>query len=120
MERNLLHETGSQSETYRAAAVCTGSILVQNSGPCRDQRHWLQMRREMPKEGGFVGQAHTLDAVTILLDFEDYFDHIIDVTLSVNTTGNRKADQVHLRCMSEHQRTDFHGANSAFEIEFGG
>jgi hypothetical protein len=78
------------------------------------------MRREMPKEGGFVGQTHALDAVAILPDFEDHFDHIIDVTLGVNAAGNRKVDQVHLRCMSEHQRADFYAANSAFEIEFGG
>lgn len=55
----------------------------------------------------------------VLPDFQDYFHYIINVALGVDAAGDREADEVHLCCGSEHQRADFYGANSAFQIQLG-
>jgi hypothetical protein len=72
-----------------------------------------------------VGSAHAGDLGSVLTDFQDYFDYIINVALGVDAAGDGEADQVHRRCGGgrcwfEHQGANFYGADSDFEIAFGG
>ena len=95
------------------------SVLRGSGVECRDF-DWLEMRGKVSQEWGFVGQVHALDVVAILPDFENDFDHVIDVALGVDAPWDGKADQVHLCGGGKHQGADFDAADSAFEIEFGG
>src|SRR5579872_2776408 len=71
----------------------------------------------MAQEWGFVAQAHAGDPRTVLPDFEDDFDHVVDVALRIDAAGDCEANQVHLRGIREHERADFYGTDPAFEIE---
>jgi hypothetical protein len=57
--------------------------------------------------------------VTIFLDFQNDFDHVVDVALRVNAARDGEADQIHLRGRPKHQTTNLNRADSAFQIEFG-
>ena len=72
------------------------------------------------RNGRFVGQLQALDLVAVLPDFEDDFDHVVDVALGVDAARDGEADQIHLGGGAEHQGADFDGADAAFEIEFVG
>ena len=79
--------------------------------------HRLEMGGEVAEEWGFKGQTHARDVGAVLPDFQDHFDNIVDVALRINAAGNGQAHEIHLRGGGEHQRTDFYGADSAFQIK---
>ena len=54
----------------------------------------------------------------MLPDFQDYFDDIVDVALGIDAAWDCEADQIHFCGTGEHERADFYGADSAFQIEF--
>src|SRR6202158_6394172 len=78
------------------------------------------MRGKVPQEWRLVGQAHAGDGLAVLPDFQNHLDYIVDMALGVDAARDGEADQVHLGGGGEHQRADFDGADSAFEVEFGG
>src|SRR5579862_332614 len=78
------------------------------------------MRSEVAEEWGLVGEAHAGDVFSVLPDLEYDFDDIVDVTLRVNAAWDGEADKVHFCGAGEHQRADFDGADSAFQIKFAG
>src|SRR5208337_513094 len=59
-----------------------------------------------------------MNLLALLPDFEDDFNHVVDVALGVDAAGNGEAHEVHLCRGSEHQRADLDRADAAFEIEF--
>src|SRR4051812_45570016 len=83
-------------------------------------RYGLQMCGKVAQEWGFVGQVHAGDLLAVLPDFENDLDYIVDVALGIDAAGDRQADQVHLCCAREHQRADFYGTDSTFQIQFCG
>ena len=54
--------------------------------------HGLQVGGEVAEEWGFVGEVHAGDSFAMLPDFQDDFDDIVDVTLSVDAARDRGAD----------------------------
>src|SRR5271166_6411017 len=78
------------------------------------------MRGEVAQKRGFVGQAHAWNFFAVLPDFEDDFDHVVDVALGVDAAGDGEAYEIHFCGGSEHQCSDLYRADSAFEIEFVG
>src|ERR1700687_3301972 len=78
------------------------------------------MGGKVPQKWRLVGQAHAGDGLAVLPDFQNHLDYIVDMALGVDAARDGEADQVHLRGGREHQRADFDGADSAFEVEFGG
>src|SRR5215469_3016109 len=91
---------------------------LQSRGSC--DLHWFKMRGEVAQERGFVGEAHPGDSLSILPNFEDHLDCIVDMALRVDAAWNGKANQIHFRGAGEHQGADFYTANSSFQIEFTG
>src|SRR4029077_11629531 len=55
----------------------------------------------------------------ILPHFQNHFDHIIHVTLSVHAPRDGKPDQVHLGRGSEHQCADLDRTNSTLQVQLG-
>ena len=71
----------------------------------------------MPEERGFIRETQPGNSFPVLPDFEDHFYDIVNVTLGINPPWNREPDQIHLRGARKHQKTDFHAANSSFQIK---
>ena len=72
------------------------------------------------EKGLVVRQAHAGDSVSVTPHFQNDFDYIVDMALSIDAAGNREADQVHFCRAREHQSADFYAANSTLQIKFGG
>src|ERR1700693_462069 len=78
------------------------------------------MRGKVPQEWRLVSQAHAGNGLAVLPDFQYHLDYIVNMALGVDAARDGETDQVHLSGGGEHQRADFDGADSAFEVEFGG
>src|SRR5208282_2000827 len=86
-----------------------------------------EARGEVAEERRLISELEAANRGTAAPDFEDYFHDIVDVRLRVNAARNREAKQILgpglldavFVALAEHQRADFHGANSAFDVEFG-
>ena len=50
-------------------------------------------------------------------DFENDFDHIIDMALRVDAARNGQTDEVQLGIGAKHQRANFDRADSAFQVQ---
>ena len=82
----------------------------------------------MAKERCLVGELEAANLGAAPPDLKDHFHHVVDVRLRINAARNREPQQILgpgmldavFVAFAEHQGADFHGADPAFDVEFGG
>ena len=76
----------------------------------------------MPQQRRLVDNTHPFQLISLVEDIPDTFNHVIDVTLGINSSGNGQPNHFQ-PCgfklsgrrfsFSEHYAADFTGANAA-------
>src|ERR1700693_2085780 len=78
------------------------------------------MRGKVAQKWRLVGETHAWDRLAMLPDYENDFDHIVNVALGVDATRDGQPHQIHFCGAGKHEGADLDRADSAFEIKFGG
>ena len=89
-------------------------------------RGTAEARGKVAQKWRLEGQFEPANFLAPSPNFQNHFHNVINVRLRVNAPRNREAQQIHrpgvfhtlLVALSEHQRSDFDGADSSLDIKF--
>src|SRR5713101_8288701 len=77
----------------------------------------FQPSREVPQEFRLVDYFVAPDLPPFAPNVQNHFHDVLDVALCVRPPRNRQPHQIHFRVLAEHQGSNLHGANPAFQVK---